>query len=78
MKSLSPYAKTVAAVVGAGLTAASGIVAPQSTWGHVLTVALVMVTAASVYAVPNARPGVPASAAHLVPAAPAVDVAPAE
>lgn len=61
---LKVYAKAIVAALGAGLTAASGIVAKDSAAGQVITVALAVITAASVYAVPNARP-VPASAQHL-------------
>lgn len=47
------YSKAIIAVVGAGLTAATGLVAPDSTWGHIITIALAIATAAGVYLVPN-------------------------
>jgi len=58
------YAKAIVAVIGAALTAASTFVAPGSTWGHIVTIALAAVTAAGVYAVPN-TPAVPPAVAAL-------------
>jgi hypothetical protein len=60
---LKRYAKALVAVLGAALTAASGL-GIGGGWGQVITVALVAVTAAGVYLVPNARP-VPQVAMHI-------------
>lgn len=48
------YAKALVAVLGAGITAALGIVPPDSDLWNVLTVLAAMLTVASVYAVKNA------------------------
>lgn len=48
------YAKAVVAIIGAGITAALGIIAPDTDLFTVLTIASAMVTAAGVYLVPNA------------------------
>jgi NAD-dependent SIR2 family protein deacetylase len=50
---LGRYAKAIVAVIGAGITAALGIVAPDTDLYNILTVAAAMLTAASVYLVPN-------------------------
>jgi hypothetical protein len=46
--------KAIIAIVGAGITAALGIVAPGTELFQVLTVVAALVTAAGVYLVPNA------------------------
>lgn len=45
--------KAVVAIVGAAITAALGIVPPDSTLWQVLTVASAAITAAAVFLVPN-------------------------
>lgn len=47
------YAKAVAAVIGAGVTAALGIWGPDSSAGQFLVVAAALCTAVGVYLVPN-------------------------
>lgn len=47
------YAKAIVGVVGAAVTAALGIVPPNTTLWSVLTVVSAAVTAAGVYLVPN-------------------------
>lgn len=47
------YSKAIVAVLGAAITAALGIIPPNSTLWQILTVLAAAVTAASVYAVPN-------------------------
>lgn len=47
------YAKAIVGIVGAGCTAALGLIPPDSTLWTVLTVVAAMVTAAGVYLVPN-------------------------
>ena len=47
------YAKAVAAIVGAAVTAALGIWGPDTTVGQVLVVVAAVCTAAGVYLVPN-------------------------
>lgn len=47
------YAKAVAAILGGAVTAALGVVAPDTTLYQVLTVVAALCTAASVYAVSN-------------------------
>jgi len=54
---LSAYAKALVAVVGAAVTAALGLVPPDTTLWQVLTVAAAVLTALGVYAVPNTPPG---------------------
>ncbi len=47
------YQKAIVAIVGAAVTAALGIVPPNSTVWQVLTVVAAAVTAAGVYLTPN-------------------------
>lgn len=54
------YRKALVAALGAALTAALGVVPPDSTLWQVLTVASAALTAAAVYAVPNTPPAGPA------------------
>jgi hypothetical protein len=57
IRALAPYAKAVVAALGAGLTAAAGFWGTDSTLGKFIVIALAVVTAVGVYAVPNwARP----------------------
>jgi hypothetical protein len=57
IRGLAPYAKTVVAAVGAGLTAAAGFWGTDTTLGRFIVIGLAVVTAVGVYAVPNrARP----------------------
>lgn len=58
MNTISPYAKAIVAIIGAGLTAAIGLIAPDTDLFTVLTILSAMVTAAGVYAIPNTPPGV--------------------
>lgn len=58
MEHIAPYAKAVIAIIGAGLTAALGLIAPDTDLFTVLTILSAMVTAAGVYAIPN-RPATP-------------------
>lgn len=51
---VSRYYKAIVAVLGAGVTAALGIVPPDSSLWQTLTVVSALLTAAAVYAVPNA------------------------
>lgn len=48
------YLKFYAAIIGAGITAALGVVGPDTDLFKILTVLAALVTAAGVYAVPNA------------------------
>lgn len=48
------YAKAIVAALGAGLTAAAGIVTADSTAGKIITIALAMLTVVGTYLVPNA------------------------
>lgn len=50
------YAKFIVAIVGAGVTAALGIIPAGSNTFTVLTILAAVVTAAGVYLVPNAGP----------------------
>lgn len=50
------YAKAIIAILGAGITAALGIIAPDTDLFNVLTVAAAVVTAAGVYLIPNLDP----------------------
>lgn len=50
---MQAYAKAVVAVVGAAVTAALGLVAPDTTTWIVLTIVSAALTAASVYVTPN-------------------------
>jgi hypothetical protein len=50
------YAKAVVGVIGAGVTAALGLVPPSTSLWQVLTVLSAVVTAAGVYLVPNTPP----------------------
>lgn len=52
--SVANYAKAIAAILGAGLTAALGTIAPDTDLFNTLTILSVMLTAAGVYLVPNA------------------------
>ena len=56
MNAVLPYLKSYAALVGAICTALLGIYGPETEVGHWLTVALAVVTAVSVWAVPNLDP----------------------
>lgn len=47
------YAKAIIAILGAGITAALGIVSPDTDLFNVLTIAAAVVTAAGVYLIPN-------------------------
>lgn len=47
------YAKAIVAVAGASVTAALGVVPPNSTTWNLLTVAAAALTAFGVYLVPN-------------------------
>lgn len=53
MLNLKPYAKALVAAIGGGLTVAATFVAPGSTWGHVIAIAIGALTVAGVYAVRN-------------------------
>lgn len=53
MEAIAPYAKFVVAILGAGTTAALGLIGPGTDLFIVLTVLSAMLTAAGVYAVPN-------------------------
>lgn len=50
---MTKYAKAVVAIVGAAVTAALGIVPPNSATWQVLTVVAAALTAVAVYTVPN-------------------------
>ncbi len=50
---MSPYAKTITAVIGAAVTAALGTVPEDSTVFTTLTVIAAVLTALGVYTVPN-------------------------
>lgn len=50
---LSRYVKFIIAILGAGVTAALGVVSPDTDLFNVLTIAAAVVTAAGVYAAPN-------------------------
>jgi len=58
IQQLKPYAKSIVAALGGALTVAATFVAPASTWGHIIAIALGALTVAGVYAVPN-TPAVP-------------------
>lgn len=67
------YAKAIVAVAGAGVTAALGLVGPDSPAFIWLTIAAAVLTAAAVYATPNATttettppPGRPAHGVDLL------------
>lgn len=47
------YAKAIAAILGAGVTAALGIFPPDTDAWTVLTIASALLTAVAVYLVPN-------------------------
>jgi hypothetical protein len=64
MSKLAPYAKAIVAILGAGITAALGIWGPDTKVGMVLTILAAMITAASVYAVPNTPADTPRHAAE--------------
>lgn len=49
------YAKAIIAILGAGITASLGIVAPDTDLFNILTIAAAVVTAAGVYLVPNSE-----------------------
>lgn len=51
---MKKYAKAIVAIIGAGLTAALGIVSPDTELFSVLTIIAAMVTASGVYLIPNA------------------------
>lgn len=57
MEKIAPYAKFVVAIIGAGVTAALGVVAPDTDLFAVLTIASAVLTAAGVYLVPNTPAG---------------------
>lgn len=50
---LARYAKAIAAIGGAGVTAALGIWGPQTPVGQVLVVVAAVLTAVGVYMTPN-------------------------
>jgi hypothetical protein len=62
---LKPYRKAIVAILGGVLTATATFVAPGSTWGHVIAIALLALTAAGVYAAPNTKP-IPAAVAAVL------------
>lgn len=51
---MSEYAKTIVAVIGAGITTLLALIPADTTLWTALTVASAMLTAAAVYFVPNA------------------------
>ena len=53
MEKFLPYAKVVAAIVGAAITSALTVVGPDTDLFKILTVASAVITAVVVYAVPN-------------------------
>lgn len=53
---MQKYAKLIVAILGAGVTAALGIVSPDTELFSILTIAAAMLTAYGVYAVPNDKP----------------------
>ncbi|WP_394253622.1 hypothetical protein [Arthrobacter pityocampae] len=53
METVAPYAKFVVAILGAGTTAALGLIAPDTDLFVVLTVLAAMLTSAGVLMVPN-------------------------
>ncbi len=53
MGPVMPYAKFVVAILGAGVTAALGLIGPGTDLFIVLTVLSAMLTAAGVFLVPN-------------------------
>ena len=53
MSNLLKYSKAFVAIAGATVTAALGLVPPNTTLWQLLTVAAAALTAASVYIVPN-------------------------
>jgi hypothetical protein len=52
------YAKAIVGIIGAGITAALGLIPSEGNLFIILTVAAACVTAAGVYLVPNAQPGI--------------------
>lgn len=54
MDAIAPYAKFVVAILGAGVTAALGLIGPGTDLFVVLTVASAMLTSAAVFFIPNA------------------------
>lgn len=50
---MNHYAKTVVAILGVGITTTLGLISPDTVLFTVLTIISAMVTAASVYLVPN-------------------------
>lgn len=59
MEKVLPYLKFVVAIVGAGVTSALTLVAPDTDLFKVLTVVSAVLTAVAVYVVPN-KPAVAA------------------
>jgi hypothetical protein len=52
----NPYAKAIAAIVGAIAATFSQVVGSDTTWGQVATIVVAVLTALGVYAVPNKAP----------------------
>lgn len=57
MNNITEYAKFVVAIVGAGLTSALQFAAPDTNEFKWLTIALAVITAVAVFAVPNKPAG---------------------
>ena len=57
MQQFAPYAKSIVAVLGVGITTLLGLIAPDTDLFTVLTVVSAMITAAGVYLVPNIQTG---------------------
>lgn len=62
------YAKAIIAIIGAGVTAALGLIPPNTNVWQILTVVSALVTAAGVYLIPNTPP-TPPPATHRKPPA---------
>jgi hypothetical protein len=52
----NPYAKAIAAVVGAIAATVIQVVGSDTTWGQIATIVVAVLTALGVYAVPNRTP----------------------
>lgn len=63
-----PYAKAIAAIIGAAVTAALGIFPANTAVWQVLTIVAAAVTAISVYLVPNTPTPAPATTHRKPPA----------
>lgn len=57
MTQFAPYAKSIVAVLGAMVTAALAIIAPDTDLFTVLTIASAGITALGVYVIPNIQTG---------------------